>query len=458
MHVLDRVHGPRSWVSQSPAAGKAAGAPDLMLYVVGAMLLTYVWRIQDLFPVLAVLRPAILSLAAALIVLLLDREPAQRLRRLQSPMVALLMALLGIVVLGIPASLSPQVSTSFFLREWLPTVLLTLLVLSAVRSRRDVEWLLGIHLLGAFVFASLVYIRFDVGPDGRWGDLVYYDSNDLALLLVSVFPIGVFFVAHGHRMAARLAAGVCLVVFILALVKSGSRGGFIGFVVILLYLLLRFRALSRRARIGATVVGATLLVLVGSDAYWRAMQTLLDPTQDYNWAGQSYTGRLELWKRGVGYIAERPVLGTGVKNFPVAEGELSWVARQRLARGLPVRRSVAHNIFIEVGAELGLAGLAVFIALLWLAFRTLARTCASAVTEEGRASRTAALAQALTASLLGFIVCGLFISASYFAYLYVLLALASALARATRPPEEAPTIDYRPSARRAWTVRASAVP
>jgi hypothetical protein len=165
------------------------------------------------------------------------------------------------------------------------------------------------------------------------------------------------------------------------------------------------------------------------------MGTILRPQEDYNWFDE--TGRLAVWRRGLGYIQSRPVLGLGVDGFRRAEREMSPIARERRAAGRGVPDLVAHNMFIHVAAELGLPALLAFVALLFSTARTLLRVQRSRdpTLADGRFS---AFARALFASLIGFCVCGMFLSVAYFPYLQVVLGLTVVLGALAPVPERRP--------------------
>ena len=185
-----------------------------------------------------------------------------------------------------------------------------------------------------------------------------------------------------------------------------------------------------RVRIGALVAGGLAIAVLGGTRYRAQLATLLDPTQDYNWSGRDYNGRLELWKRGRGYIADHPVLGVGLAAYTVAEGELSEVARDRMAHGQEVTPLQAHDMFIQVAAELGVVAFAVFLFLLWRWYTTTRDVRRALDTVRGETPPPEhALAVALTASLLGYIVCGIFLSAAYFAQLFILVGFVGGLAK-----------------------------
>jgi O-antigen ligase len=143
---------------------------------------------------------------------------------------------------------------------------------------------------------------------------------------------------------------------------------------------------------------------------------------DYNRTAE--TGRLQIWTRGIGYMLDHPLLGVGPGNFQRAEGTLSPFAH-RQQYGVGVLWSAPHNTFVQVGAELGIPGLALFVAMIGSAFLLLARL--GRRQRGAHRDRDAALTQALTASLLAFVVGAFFLSFAYSEMLYTLLALAVGL-------------------------------
>src|SRR5258708_33328068 len=92
---------------------------------------------------------------------------------------------------------------------------------------------------------------------------------------------------------------------------------------------------------------------------------------DYNHTSE--TGRMQIWSRGIGYMLANPLLGVGPNNFPAAEGTLSPLA-ERQQYGIGVRWNAAHNSFVQIGAELGLPGLTLFVAVIASAFAALRRS------------------------------------------------------------------------------------
>lgn len=404
---------------------RLSGGTSVLL---GLLVLVYVWRLQDLFPVLGSLQLPILVTGAAL-AWFIGTGRHSRLRQLiKSPPTRNATWLLLLMVVGIPTSIFQGMSFSFLVQDHGRTFVAMTVVALSLRTFRDVERSILVHVIGATVFAWLAFTKFEVSSDGRLVGVPYYDANDLGMLLVMVLPLAVHFSARvpGRAIWTRMAMLPVVVLCILAVVKTGSRGAFLGLIAVALAMLAGYRVVPLRTRIAVLACGALLLVVFGSESYWTLMKSLLNPTADYNWAGGSETGRMEIWKRGVGYMLANPVLGVGVRCFSIAEGTLApQAALQELGFGF--KWSTAHNSFVQIGAEMGLTGLLLFLLMLHSAFKVL-----WSVPKPRRRANTedwvrASLAQALAASMVGFVVTGFFLSMAYGAVLYFFIAQIAAL-------------------------------
>ena len=244
-------------------------------------------------------------------------------------------------------------------------------------------------------------------------------------------PLGLYFVLAQRRPLLRALAIVGLVVLAVGQIRSASRGGFLALLAVAAFVLLRFTTLPARSRLVGLVVILAVIFTTASDRYWIQMQTILNPNQDYN--ATSDAGRIKTWERGLTYLAGYPVLGVGVNNFPVAEGTISPLAR-RQERGIGVRWGAAHNSFIQVGAELGIPGLLLFVGVIASAFASLARVARNARRTGPAGIGVSRLAQSLMAALVGFVAGAFFLSLAYADMLYTLVALAIALAKVARGP------------------------
>ena len=390
-----------------------------------------VWRVHELFPTLAVHGLPILTTVVAIGLFLLGRDPRRRIGSVNAPVVWAALGIVALVALSVPGSLYPGHSLNFLLKDYLRTVLLMVLVAASVRGLADLRRLAWLQLAGVTLFSAVIVARAQMGEDGRLREVAYYDVNDLALLIVCTLPLVVYLWRKPAQPWSRILLVAATVFLMVTLGKTQSRGGFLGFLAVVAYLLLRLRGVSKIQRVTTVAFLGTMLVAVASDKYFERIQTILHPSKDYNWSGKSETGRMEIWARGIGYMVDHPFLGVGAASFPMAEGTLAPEAIEQKRYGRGFHWSAAHNALIQIGAEVGVGGLILFVALFAGTFRLLSRLRRVPATE------VAVLAQILTGCLVAFVVTASFLSQAYSAYLYTLLGMILGLAKIVsfaRPP------------------------
>lgn len=421
------------WRPDTPATPWVATARfprwDLLLVCVAAYIAVAVGRVHQLFPLLSLVRPALLATVLSVGLYLLQQSGQRRLGLLSSPTTVCLVGLLVWGGLSVPFALNQGVAFQFWI-ALATTVCMALVIAGSVRRLHDLERLCLVYFAVAVVYTLVVLSRFQLGAESwRLGRLYYYDANDLATFIVSAMPLGLHVVLTQRRLLVRAVAGVGLAVLLVGLIRSGSRGGFLAFLAVAAFMLLGFTAIRARTRLAGVVVMLGIIFGTASDRYWTQMQTLLNPDQDYNLTSDE--GRMRIWKRGFGYMVDHAVVGIGGQNFPVAEGTISPQARLQ-ERGLPVRWGAAHNSFVQAGAELGIPGFLLFLGLFGTAFASLRRIMRRAQRASPPQRDVSRLAQSLTAALVGFVVGAFFLSLAYADLLYTLIAMTIGLAKVTR--------------------------
>ena len=403
---------------------------DWLLGAVAVYILTAIGRIHELFAVVGIVHPAVLAGVLAVALYLHDASRVRAAQLLWVPTTKWLVALFFWMVLSVTGALVLSTSFELVVGDFSKTVLMYAVIAGAVRGRRDVERLAAVYLLGVAVYACVVLLRFDVGEGSDWrlGHLYYYDANDFATLAVTAMPFGLYFAHRGGGSVSRLFAITALAVVAAAFVYSGSRGGFLALLATSTFIGLRYTAISFATRFDTLAVVAIVLIGTATDRYWEEMGTILSDS-DYNYTSE--TGRIQLWRRGIGYMLEHPILGVGPNNFSRAEGTLSPLAeRQRF--GIGVRWSAPHNSYLQVGAELGIPGLILFAGMIASALAALRRSGRTRDPDTVAPAAPADLTQAITAALIGFLVGAFFLSLAYLEILYTLIALATAVEKLDR--------------------------
>jgi putative inorganic carbon (HCO3(-)) transporter len=194
--------------------------------------------------------------------------------------------------------------------------------------------------------------------------------------------------------------------FLYAIYLTHSRGAVVGLsAMILLTLRKRLGSVRTFALVGVLVVAAAVTNLAGSRAY------------SVNEA--SAGGRIEVWSVGLEMFRAHPLFGVGYGNFVENSAEYGLTA---------------HNSFVLCLAELGLIGCFFWLALIVATAREL--QAAERAPSAGEPEGLHKLIVALKASLVGFLVCALFLSRAYAPHLYLLLGLCSAASFCTFENEE----------------------
>ena len=428
IQVRTGISETRVWQQRDVSAAssvRSAVAPDanwdLGIACVAGYILTAVGRVHQLFPPLELLHPAIVTGFFAIALYAMDRRSDRRLRLVWVDTTKWLMALFIWMVLLVPGALVLGSSFNLVFGNFIKTVLMFVVIAGSVRGGLDIERLAAAYLLGAALYAGVVLVRFDIGDgtDWRLGHLYYYDANDFATFAITAIPFGLYFAHRRRKSVPRPLAVAALAMLSAAFVRSGSRGGFLALLVMGGFIVLRYTAIALGTRLSALALVGLVLVASATDQYWGQMETILSDA-DYNHTEE--TGRLQIWQRGIGYMLQYPIFGVGPDNFGSAEGTLSPLA-ERQQFGIGVRWSAPHNSFIQVGAELGIPGLVLFVGMIASTFVALRRSDRGR--SHGGGPRTPPeLTQALTASLIGFVVGAFFLSLAYSEILYTLAALA----------------------------------
>lgn len=144
------------------------------------------------------------------------------------------------------------------------------------------------------------------------------------------------------------------------LVAIASRGAFLTLLIVLLLFIYYFQY-ARKALpwlLGVTIAGGLFIPTF----FWDRMLTIVDYKQD-----ASAMSRFDLWDAGIKMFQLRPLFGVGAQNFQLLVKGYSDSER------IPKEGLVAHNNFIQILAENGIVGFALYVAGLFFAFKYIKR-------------------------------------------------------------------------------------
>ena len=408
-------HAATAGLDQSP---QTYFGPALALYVAVSLC-----RLNEVVPILGRLYlgkvGAIVLIAAAFA----DIRSVQFQSALRTTVAKCMIALTVLAVLSVPGSYWPRQSTTFFQDQWPQTLLMFVCVLIGFTNRRTAYMCVAAMVLTTGLGAVELIVGNGLSNGGRLfigsASSMTYDPNATAALFVTILPYAVFLATR--RGPLRYPAMLTIPVLIAALMRTSSRGGTIALGVLGIALVVF--APKQRRLVYAGVLGlilVTALLVPHSGLVERFSD--LSGSQDYNFSSRD--GRIEVWKRGIGMMLSHPAFGIGVRAFEVANGEIahSWIN--------------AHNALVQIGAELGIGGLIVFVTAAGAALRS-----AHAAVRRTRVAPTPAgapltdfdrgLATAAMCSLAAELTAAMFLSMAYDEMTIFVLAVPTALAMLT---------------------------
>lgn len=305
--------------------------------------------------------------------------------------------------------------------RYLQTLLLFLIVFTAIRERRHAVWVTASFVAGATIAAVFAIIyRPDPGQyDVARASGTVGDPNELASVLVAgVILAAVLVVLVKKSPALRLAAAAAVGLCTLGLLFTFSRGGLVALgcaIVASVFVGGRYRPaiLSVMAIVG--LLGVGYITAVAPQAS-RDRITKLD----------GGTGRTDIWRIGGRMVSSHPVRGVGSGNFQLSSVHYllqnPGVVRFDYFVDHP---KVAHNTYLHVLAELGLVGLGLFLAIIGFA-ATCAFRAVQVFTKAGDRDMEL-LSRGLLLAMIGLLCADFFISAQYSKQLWLLLGLGPAM-------------------------------
>jgi O-antigen ligase len=249
------------------------------------------------------------------------------------------------------------------------------------------------------------------------------EKNRYAQILLMLVPLGLF-LAIGERSRVRrsLALGAAGITS-LGVALTFSRGAAIGFV--LLFGIMFLMGYLKWKHLIAVVLG-TAIVLSAVPVYAERLAELVAVSESVGNTGidQADGAIQSRVTEGLAALlawADHPVIGVGPGQFPQYYRQYAEVVGIRVL----ARDREAHNLYLGMAAELGIIGLTVFLIILGLTLRDLARA--------RRAVRAydplmADIVTGFMFAILAYLATGIFLHMSFIRYFWLMLGLAAASA------------------------------
>ncbi|HKY05219.1 MAG TPA: O-antigen ligase family protein [Blastocatellia bacterium] len=379
----------------------------LMLIGAAALTLIFVTQVLQIIPPVKDMSVAKFVVLVVALVFLQSRDAVKSRVRISSvPQLRNLLLMIVIALLLVPVSFWPSGSLDYIVNIYARNIIIVYLLVQAARTNRDARVIAGSLVAGCSALVLAMLLRF--GPlvtnkfePGRVSVGGTYDVNDLALLFVITIPFA-FFMLKDATLPGRvlLIAGIALM--LAGMVKTGSRGGFLGLMLISALIFFRGSKQMRKYTLATMAVGVLLFLCFAPKTYWDRISTIYNYKQDYNFNMKEDNSRLMIWGTGIRIFLTYPVTGVGIAGFQHAHRKF---AKTELTIS-------PHNTFLQVATELGVLGLILFVWIIFTSIRT-----ARAARRRARAGDIDPslfwFASAVEVSFWGFVVCASLLTHAY---------------------------------------------
>jgi len=198
-----------------------------------------------------------------------------------------------IMILGIPFAYYRRAAFEGVFEAYILQMLFFVLVVFQVTSLQRLKsfvWVICLCAVTYSVFGGVVQTfggeRFHVAG-------AMFDPNDTAFVLLSLFPVCVYFVRFNQGILKRLAAVSAIICSIAVILQTGSRGGILGLGTCLAIVLL-----TKTGGIGKGYKLLVVVMVVSTILWFRdsidlgRYLTLSDLSSDYNLSAKG--GRIDL--------------------------------------------------------------------------------------------------------------------------------------------------------------------
>ncbi|MCE5340422.1 MAG: O-antigen ligase family protein [Planctomycetaceae bacterium] len=242
-------------------------------------------------------------------------------------------------------------------------IILLLILFNTIRDEINFKFIIWSLVLGALVVSIIIVLGLvDINTSGAGAELERAklsegtNSNDLGAAIVICLMGSIYLFLRGNKKEKIILLAI-FPVLLIALLKTQARAALgTAFVAPLISFLITGKGRQKFVYI----ILAILISMSAFGVFKIAMNSnLLSEKSKDRMRATKYnveeSGRLAIWKRGVQFISQKPVFGSGLKTFHVLVGYEKQI-------------SSAHNNIISFTTELGIIGLCLVLGFYFLLF------------------------------------------------------------------------------------------
>jgi len=341
-------------------------------------------------------------------------------------------ALLG--VLFAPLAAAPGDSIEMLMDMFIKVIIIFILMINVITTQDRLRMMMNLVVICGTIFALLAIKSYLVGDftivqkkdvgvvglriTGAVGGF-FGNPNDLATSLNLLLPLAVT-LALTNRGLKRVLYFVAGGILVGGVIVTFSRGGFLGLAAMGALLLWKAGRQNRAITALAFAAMFTVFLFAMPVGYAGRITSMFNVGEDPTGSSQA---RHDLLDRAASIAAHHPIIGIGMGNFHIYS----------------IHEQVAHNSYLEIASELGLAGLLAYVLLIFTPLRSLRRIELETTNQDQdpfnkdpnalRKREIHYFSIALQGVLVAYVVCSFFGSIQYQWFLYYPIAYAIALRR-----------------------------
>lgn len=182
---------------------------------------------------------------------------------------------------------------------------------------------------------------------------VFPDPHMFAFYLGMASPIALAFALCASSQNKKRMWFLIFATILFTDLLSFSRGGYVGLLaggVLFFFASGIYNRFSRKKKIGTLVLALLLVGAIFSSPFGTRFLSSFSRTDGSN------VERLRLWEEALTHIGERPFFGAGLGNYPL-------LVKPSASYREPI---YAHNLYLDIAVEVGIAGLFFFLGMITL--------------------------------------------------------------------------------------------
>jgi hypothetical protein len=329
--------------------------------------------------------------------------------------------LLLVTLLSVPLATDRAMAWAGFV-EYVKVILMFIILVNVLRTETRLRLLINLILVVSCWMSVAAFNDYRLGrfnlPGARIEGVIgglFDNPNDMALHLVTMIPIAAALFLTSRHLIGRLIYPICVGLMVLGIVASFSRGGFLGLICATGFLVWRLSRTKRVLFLALAFIFLSGFVALAPGDFRERIATTGD---------SSSIQRQNDLKRSIFVLAHHPLFGVGINNYVLFSNT----------------DHATHNAYTQVGAELGVPAMIIYIMFLFSALKPL-RQIGNETMQADPRSRYRYLAAGFEASLVGYMVASFFASVAFLWYLYYLVGYGICLSRLYRVNHPLPVLE-----------------